>query len=44
VVITPDAWTIIEANRRPAFIGLQMFRPLLADPRLRTYFAREGML
>jgi len=44
VVITPDAWAIIEANRRPAFIGLQMFRPLLSDPRLRTFFAREGML
>ena len=44
VVITPDAWTILEANRRPAFIGLQMYRPLLADPRVKTFFARERML
>jgi len=44
VVITPDAWTILESNRRPGFFILQMFRPLLADPRLEVYFAREGML
>ena len=44
VVITPDAWTILESNRRPGFIGLQMFKPLLADPRTRSFFQREGMI
>ena len=44
IVITPDSWTIIEANSRPAFALFQRFRPLLSDPRVRTSFVREGML
>ena len=44
IVITPDSWTIIEANHIPMLSALQLHRPLLLDPRLRTFYEREGVL
>jgi hypothetical protein len=44
IVITPDSWSIIEANRGPALSIFQVHRPLLVDPRLREFFRREGVL
>ena len=44
IVITPDSWTLIEANHIPMLSALQLHRPLLLDPRLRTFYKREGVL
>lgn len=44
IVVTPESWSIIEANRSPALGIFQVHRPLLADARLRDFFMREGML
>ena len=44
IVITPDAWTIVEANHIPDLSLFQLHRPVLLEPRLRTYYQREGVL
>ena len=42
IVMTPDSWTYLEANHIPALALFQLHRPVLLDPRLRTYYNREG--
>ena len=42
--MTPDSWTYLEANPIPALALFQLHRPVLLDPRLRTYYTREGVL
>jgi hypothetical protein len=44
IVMTPDGWTIIEANSRPELGLFQVHRPLLLDPRLRSFYARERVI
>jgi hypothetical protein len=44
IVMTPDSWTYLEANPIPALALFQLHRPVLLDPRLRTYYTREGVL
>ena len=44
IVITPESWTIIEANHIPVLSLFQLHRPVLLEPRLRTYYQREGVL
>lgn len=44
IVITPDGWSIIEANSSPALTIFQVHSPLLTDVRLRRFFEREGVL
>jgi hypothetical protein len=44
IVMTPDSWTYLEANPIPALALFQLHRPVLLDPRLRTYCTREGVL
>jgi Sugar-transfer associated ATP-grasp len=44
VVVTPEGWTVLEANRFPALNLFQIHRPLLLDPRARAFFGREGMV
>ena len=44
VVVTPASWTIVEANYIAALSIFQFHRPLLLEPRLRTYYERVGVL
>ena len=44
ILMTPEGWTYLEANHVPGLSLFQVHRPLLLDPRLRTFYAREGLL
>lgn len=44
IVMTPENWTYLEANSVPALSLFQFHRPVLLDPRLRTYYTREGVM
>jgi len=44
IVMTPEGWSYLEANHTPGLFAFQFHRPLLLDPRLRTFFSREGVL
>ncbi|MFO1209915.1 MAG: sugar-transfer associated ATP-grasp domain-containing protein [Amaricoccus sp.] len=44
IVITPDAWTLVEANHIAELSIFQCHRPVLLDPRLRRFYEREGVL
>ena len=44
VVITPDGWTLLEVNTKPALNLFQLHRPLLADARAKAFFRRERMV
>ena len=44
IVMTPDGWTIIEANSRPELGLFQVHRPLLLDPRVRNFYVRERVI
>ena len=43
VVVTDSGFSIIEGNSSPD-VGLQIFRPLLADARVRAFFEHHGVL
>lgn len=43
VVVTPDGISVLEGNVRPD-VNLQMHRPLLLDPRVRSFFEERGVL
>ena len=42
--MTPDGWTALEANLGPSLHAFQLNGPLLADPRAKAFFRREGMI
>jgi hypothetical protein len=44
VVVTDEGYQVIEGNRRPDVNLLQVHRPLLADPRVRRFYERHGVL
>jgi hypothetical protein len=44
VVVTDNTYTILEANNRTDVNLLQVHRPLLADPRVRRFYARHGVI
>ena len=44
IVITPDAWTVVEANHIADLSIFQLHRPVLLEPRLRRYYEREGFI
>lgn len=43
IVITPDGPVVLEANINTGLNVLQVHQPLLADPRVRAYFAERGV-
>ena len=44
VAVTDDGFRIIEGNNSPFLKGHQMYRPLLADERVRRFYERHGVL
>lgn len=44
LVVTPDSWSIIEANSLPSLGIFQVHRPLFLEPRLRAFFRHEGVI
>jgi hypothetical protein len=43
IAATDDGFRIIEGNSTPSLVGHQMHRPLLADERVRRFYARHGV-
>jgi hypothetical protein len=44
VVITEDGIRILEGNSNSGLDGIQRYRPLLADPRIRRFYESRGIL
>lgn len=44
VIATEDGYRILEGNGRPGITIVQTFRPLLADPRVRRFLERRGVI
>lgn len=44
VVATPDGFSILEGNKQSHVNLMQVHRPLLRDPRIRSFYESEGIL
>jgi len=44
VVVCPDGFSVLEINGSPGVRALQVHEPLLADPRVRRFFAEHGVI